>query len=61
MLSSRAVTKNAMNTKEIVMSGNIGVDIADVIHSLWDNIPIAAIVVETKKKKVKTQIPGQVE
>ena len=58
---SATVTKNAMNTKEIVMSGNIGVDIADVIHSLWDNIPIAAIIVETKKKKVKTQIPGQVE
>ena len=32
------------------MSGNIGYDIADVIHSLYDNIPIASIVVEMKKK-----------
>ena len=50
---SATVSKNAMNQKEIVMSGNIGYDIADVIHSLYDNIPIASIVVEMKKKKKK--------
>tara|TARA_B110000971_G_C19704704_1_gene361497 strand:- start:77 stop:607 length:531 start_codon:yes stop_codon:yes gene_type:complete len=55
---SATVTKNAMQQKEIVMSGNIGYDIAEVIHSLYDNIPIDAIVVDMKKKKEKPK-PGQ--
>ena len=52
---SATVTKNAMDQKEIVMSGNIGYDIADVIHSIYSNIPVAAIVVEMKKKKSKEE------
>ena len=46
---------DAMDQKEIVMSGNIGYDIADVIHSLYSNIPCNAIIVEMKKKKTKAE------
>ena len=52
---SATVSKNAMDQKEIVMSGNIGYDIADVIHSLYSNIPCNAIIVEMKKKKTKAE------
>ena len=48
---SATVTKNAMNQKEIVMSGNIGYDIAENIHKLWKHIPMDAIIVEMKKSK----------
>ena len=58
---SATVTKNSMGQKEIVMSGDIGYDVADVIHKLFPNVPADAIVVDKKKKKEKKKIPGQMD
>ena len=50
---SATVSKNNMGQKEVVMSGDIGYDVANVIHKLFPNIPEAAIVVDKKLKKAK--------
>ena len=58
---SATVSKNSMGQKEVVMSGDIGYDISDVIHKFYPNIPKDAIVIDKKVKKEKKKIPGQMD
>ena len=53
--------KEQHGQREVVMSGDIGYDVANVIHKLFPNIPEAAIVVDKKLKKAKKKIPGQLD